>query len=893
MRGRRGRIAACLAVLAFGAAGAAIASAAQPPEASPTRHIVETLRQLHPVGKLIKVGNFPGGAALTPDGRFYWTVSAGYSENDIRIVDVAARAVTQIIQIPGASGGVALDGVNNLAYVSGEPDSDSSGTQSPSGTPGKAGDVIHVFHWASGTGQATRVGTIAVPPPSDAPYEDAFPPILPPERRSWPERLAVSPDGKTLLVALGLADAAAIIDTQTKAVRYVSTGSHPFGAAILPDGKTGLISNRGPGTVSVIDLAAGTKTTDIQVGAHLSHPEAIELSPSGNRAFVPLTQADGVAVVDLSAMRLERTLSTARPEGAGTAPVSASVTPDGRRLLVAESAADEAAVYKVPNAIGAPFPLVGRVPLADYPTDARAVSVSAGIECRPSAGLPNGTPCPKLLWTAAKGFGLGPNAGPPFTSQYFDIPIHLTTKAKVTGYVGIDDFPSDAKVQSLTSVANQQLVPLTRISAPVGTVLRPNGPIKHVFYIVKENRTYDQVLGDDPRGDGDPSYAIFGQHVTPNIHALVQRFPLLDRVYANSEASIDGHYWTAAAVTSDYVHRTWRQNYAGRQYPSDAWFFQIAYPQTGFLFDRASEQGVTWVNLGEGVAHLSPLPGDRDRNAAEELGVVDRYTHSDLGALTPGGCYDPFIGTDDVTDAAGVPIRLYDSSKPAGAPEPSLSRFDCFKLKFKAWSLTNQLPSLVYMTLPNNHTNGGSLGHHSPRAMVADNDLGLGQVIGLISHSRYWKQSAIFVVEDDSQDGMDHQDAHRIPALVASPYAKGGGAVIHTPYDMLSMIRSIELILGLRPLNLFDAQATPMYDVFDSFAGNGAAYSAVPASYPLLEENPAPNSAAAREASRHDLTIPDHISQRLLDRVIWKSVHGAKSEPPPPGPNAEAEGDDG
>jgi hypothetical protein len=337
------------------------------------------------------------------------------------------------------------------------------------------------------------------------------------------------------------------------------------------------------------------------------------------------------------------------------------------------------------------------------------------------------------------------------------------------------------------------------------------------------------------------------------------------------------------------VHRTWRQNYAGRQYPTDAWFFQIAYPQTGFLFDRADEQGVSWVNLGEGVAHLAPLP-DRDRNAADQAGVARRYSKSDLGALTPGGCYDPFIGTDDIAGAAHVPIRLYDSSKPAGAPEPSLSRYDCFATKFQQWSATDTLPSLVYMTLPNDHTNGGSPGHHTPRAMVADNDRGLGQIVDLISHSKYWANSAIFVVEDDSQDGIDHQDAHRSPALVISPYAKRG-AVVHTPYDYPSVLRSVELILGLRPMNLFDANATPMYDAFDPQPHNSDPYTAQPATYPLLEENPAtPASAASDLTARTNMTIPDQVPQWLLDRVLWQSVHGTRSEPPPPGPNAVTDG---
>jgi len=858
-----------IAVLA-GVGGFALA-ASPPPVVSPQRHVIATLRKLQPSGRLVRVGNFPGGAAVTPDGRFYWTISAGYTENGAQIVSTRDARVVQTLQVPGASGGVALDGDRGVAYISGEPESDIKEVQAPKDMPGKDGDVIHVFHWSKTTGQATYGGAIPVPPPSNAPNTDSFPPSVPPEKRSWPERLAVSRDGRTLLVALGLADAAAIVDTRTKAVRYVATGSHPYGAAILPDGKTGLVSNRGPGTVSVIDLQSGKKLKDIQAGPHLSHPETIELDPSGTHAYVPLANDDGVAVIDTRTLTLERRLSTARSQGKGTAPVDASVTPDGKRLLVAESAADEIAVFSIPD-----FRLLGRIPTADYPTDARAV----------------GSGNPTLLWAAAKGFGLGPNPGQPPTSQYFGVPARTTTKGLVTGYVGIDRLPSGGRLEQQTKAADAQLVPVTHRPPPANTPLRPGGPIKHVFYVVRENRTYDQILGDEPRGDGRPDYAIFGKRVTPNIHALVRRFPLLDRVYADSEASIDGHYWTAAGDVSDYVHRTWRQNYAGRKYPGDAWFFQIAYPQTGFIFDRASEQGVPWVNLGEGVAHLAPLP-DRDRSPQDTLGVLRRYAGSDLGALTPGGCYDPFIGTDDVTSAAGVPIRLYDSSKPKGAPEPSLSRFDCFKLKFQKWAATNTLPSLVYMTLPNDHTNGASPKHHSPRAMLADNDLGLGQVIDLISHSKYWASSAVFVVEDDSQDGIDHQDAHRIPALIASPYAKPG-AVIHTPYDFLSALRSMELILGLRPMNLLDAEATPMYDVFDPSPHNSAAYSAQPPTYPLLEENPAsPSSAAAREANRHDLTIPDQISQRLLDRVLWKSVRGARAKVPPPGPGAQAEAGDG
>jgi DNA-binding beta-propeller fold protein YncE len=868
------------AVMVCAIAGAPAVSHAASPTVGPGDRVTATLRQLQPYGDLVRVGNFPGGAALTPDGRFYWTISAGYAVNGVQIVSMRTHRVVQVVPLPGASGGVAFDGEHHLAYVSGEPDTDIGQWKTPSGTPGQDGDVVHVLRWSSDTGEATPVDVIPVPPPDDAPALDGFPPSVPPERRSWPERLAVSPDGGTLLVALGLADRAAVIDTASKSVRYVATGSHPYGAAILADGRTGLVTNRGPGTVSVIDLPTATKTRDIEVGPHLSHPEAISLDPVRHRAYVPLTNDDAVSVIDTDRLALTQTLSVAVPQGPAGAPVATAVTPDRRQLLVALSAADEISVYGL-DGNGDPSGLLGRIPTADYPTD-----VTASGSCADGSPPKPGRQCATLIWTAAKGFGLGPNAGTPPTSQYFDVPPELTTKGLVTGYAGIAAVPGQAQLQKLTTTAAAQLRPINAQQAPPDTPLRPGGPIKHVFYVVRENRTYDQVLGDDTRGDGDPRYAIFGRDVTPNVHSLVRRFPLFDRFYADSEASIDGHYWTAAANNSDYVHRTWRQNYSGRRYPTDAWFFQIAYPQNGFIFDRADEQGVSWINLGEGVAHLAPLP-DRDRNAADEAGVLRRYSKSDLGALTPGGCYDPFIGTDDVAGAAGVPIRLYDSSKPSGAPEPSLSRFDCFAKRFLDWQLTGTLPQLVYMTLPNDHTNGAAPKHHSPRAMVADNDLGLGQVVDLISHSPYWKDSAIFVVEDDSQDGMDHQDAHRIPALVISPYTRPG-AVVHTSYDFLSMIRSIELILGLRPLNLYDASATPMYDAFAGQPLNAAPFAANPAGYPLLEENPSqPMSRSAQLAARHDTTIPDHIAQQLLDRVLWESVHGAGSPPPPPGPNAE------
>ena len=254
-------------------AGVAIAaSTGDSGRIGPARHLTANGRQLVAPGRFVPLGHFPTGGALTADGRFYWTVSSGRALNDVRIVDVSLKRprVIQTLPLPGASGGIAIDGRRGLAYVSGLADSSNADELRPH-LPGRAGDVIHVFRYNRRTGRASETGIVGVPPPSFAPIPQTFPPQKS-GQQSWPDRIAVSPNGRTLLVPLNLADAAAIIDTRSHRVRYVKTGSYPYGAAILRDGKTGLISNEGPGTVSVISLGSATKVKDIQVAANLSHP---------------------------------------------------------------------------------------------------------------------------------------------------------------------------------------------------------------------------------------------------------------------------------------------------------------------------------------------------------------------------------------------------------------------------------------------------------------------------------------------------------------------------------------------------------------------------------------------------------------------------------------------
>ena len=862
--GNRLRIVSVLA-LTLGSASAALAvsgSLGGGGRIGPGLRITGNGRLLRPAGKLVTLGQFPTGGALTPDGRFYWTVSTGRALNDVRIVAVTGKRprVIQVLPLPGASGGIAIDPNQPLVYVSGVADSTNTDEQRP-GLPGRQGDVIHVFRYDARTGKAQELAPIAVPPPSSAKPPENFPPKTS-GTLSWPDRLAISPDGHTLLVPLNLADAAAIINTHTKAVQYVATGPFPYGAAILPGDKIGLVSNEGPGTVSVINLKNATKVKDIQVAANISHPEAIALDPRRHLAYVAIANESQVAVINTAKMTLTKTLSVERPQGGGESPVALAVALDDSRLFVAESAADELAVFALPS-----DKLIGRIPTAAYPADVQVTRK-------------------QLMWIAAKGFGSGPNPnGPnPYIANDNNLLQHPGTAVLSTGRAGVLPYPTSSQLRTYTKIANKQIIPANAERAPAGTPLRPNGPIKHVFFIVRENRTYDQVLGDDPRGDGDPELTLFGKRITPNFHALVQRFPLLDHVYANSEASIDGHFWTSAAAVSDYVQKNWEQNYAARGRPYDFGVYSITWPGTGFLFDQAQKQGISYFNFGEAIAGTVPLTSlDKDNTPAQAAAVNQKFANSDLGeaALAPGACYpnDASIGTDAITGK-----ETYDSSVPAGAPNGSTSRFTCFQHKFQQWVSSGTVPSFVYMVLPSDHTNGVSPGARSPNSMVAENDYGLGQIVDLISHSSIWRSSAIFVVEDDSQDGADHVDAHRMPGAVFSPYAKSG-AVIHTRYDMLSFIRSMELILGMHPLTFADKVATPMYDAFTSKPLNSAPYNVLPPTYPLLERNP--NTAANRAMSAgYNWMLPDRVPQDVFDRVLWYSVHGPHSHPPPPGPNA-------
>ena len=374
MRTRAIALGAAGGLLLAGGAGAAVLVPGRL-----ARHQTGNGRLHRPSGRVARVGHFPTGGALTPSGRIYFAVSTGRAYNDIRSVRLVKGKpkVVQVLGLPGASGGIVLDAKRQLAYVSGLKDSENADEQRP-GFPGRQGDVVHVIHYDR-RGRMQERKVLSIPPPANAPQPQNFPPTNVGDKVSYPERIALSGDGKTLLAALNLADAAAVVNTQTGAVSYVDTGRMPYGAAILPGAKTGLITNETPGTLSVIDLASKKKIKDIQIGSHLSHAEEITLDNRHHRAFVPLANTDQVAVVDTKKLTLARSISVERPEGRGVSPVDTAVNKKGTTLYVAEASADELAV--VPLGGKHRYHVTGRIPTAAYPAD-----VQVGDEAHRLAG---------------------------------------------------------------------------------------------------------------------------------------------------------------------------------------------------------------------------------------------------------------------------------------------------------------------------------------------------------------------------------------------------------------------------------------------------------------------------------------------------------------------------
>lgn len=644
----------------------------------------------------------------------------------------------------------------------------------------------------------------------------------------------------------------AIVDLATGAARTVPAGIAPFGAAIDRQGSIAYVTNWGgrlpgpkdltaptglaktadrvvidaqgkaaTGTVSRIDIASGKVTHTIAVDLH---PMSVVWDEQRQRLYVGNGNSDSISVIDTARNTLVARIKLER----SAHPTALALGADGT-LYAACGALNAIAVIRN----GA---VAGMIPTAWYP-DSLAISADG-----------------KQI---AVGSLLGAGSG------WRDEPRKRFVHS-YRGAVGVLPVPDNSQLASYTVAVREnnhlRPQPLQPPPAPKWA-----SAIQHVVYIVKENRTYDQVFGDIAKGNGDPSLVMFGEEVTPNHHKLSNEFVLLDNFYATGGNSGDGHQWVTQANETAYA--LW-PGYAGRSYPFDG-SDPITYSSGGFIWDTAGRMKKTVRVFGEYVPRLG------ESSNAQRADLLERWRKGeDFTAIW--NVKSPIPGLDRIL------VRNFPSYS---TTIPDVVRAQIFLAELKKWVAASSMPNLTIIQLPSNHTRGTAPGTSTPAAMVADNDLALGQIADALSKTAFWKKMAIFVVEDDAQNGVDHVDGHRTVALVASPYTRRG-AVDSTFYSHPSILKTIELILGLPSLSLFDLIANDMRASFHDTPDNRA-YDVVTPKVSLSDTNPPLQALrgtarrAAAESMKMRFDVPDAAPTERLNRIVWGAVRGWDKPYPP------------
>ena len=709
-------------------------------------------------------------------------------------------------------------------------------------------------------------------------------------------------DGRRVaVVPLTANDALAIVDAESgQPIRLVALGVAPFGAVLAADGSIAWVSNIGgnqpqagersvrqccdpragavrtdargialPGTVARVDVASGRVTHTIPVERHAT---ALAWDESAARLYVAGGAADAITVIDTrtNAVVATHTITPFRERKTGLAPTALALSPDNRTLYIALGGANAVAVYDVSSGGWA---LRGLIPTSWYPSslDVSADGQHLAVGC--------------LLGV---GSGDGETDGSRGRRARF---VHA-----VRGSVNVIPIPTAQQLAAFSmAVAENNRLTLNGANGGVAAAMaarrdvapqpipeRPGepSPITHVVFIIRENRTYDQILGDLGRGAGDSSLTIYGRNVTPNTHALSERYVTLDHFFASGGNSADGHQWLTQANETEYP--LWPLYY-GRSYPSEG-NDPLAYSSGGFLWESAQAKGKRVAVFGE----YAPAPSDSLPAVRRDLLAMWRDRRDDRPTFFREELRKRYRTRSAIPSLDTALIREF----PGWTQEvPDVVKAEDILAHLRDWERAASMPELVMAVLPSNHTVGTSPGWCTPRACVADNDLALGKVVEGLTHSRFWPTMAIFVVEDDAQNGVDHIDGHRTVALAISPYARRG-VVDSTFYSQPSMVKSIELILGLPAMSLFDLVATEMRA---SFIGAGekpdlTPYTALEPQVSLFETNQrvgemrgpfAPERRrAALASSRMRFDIPDAAPSDLLNRILWHDARGWGSKYP-------------
>jgi len=913
-------------------------SADRPPVNLPTSKLLTVPSP----GKIGSTNSFPATITLSPDGRYAALLNDGYGTQEslahqsIAILDLSNNNLTDYpdARLSDESYqsyflGLVFSSDGKHLYASVGSISDPTGQKR-----GNTGNGIAVYKFSEGKVAPERFIPIAPQPLAagkkvssglqKTPAGTAIP---------YPAGLALISSGghDTLLVANNLSDNAVLLDATSGKILQkfdLSTddlvpSSFPYTCVATRDGKKAWCSLWNASQVAELDLVSGKVLPFISLPqlkppvdplAPGSHPTTLLLSPDESAIFIALSNLGAVVVVSASGQEMNW-LRTDVPgqRFAGNQPGPLALSSDGTRLFVGDPSINAVAVFDAGQAVSAPR--TDHEPLGFIPTD-----------WYPSALAVHGD---DLLIASAKGEGTRANKDmgkTVYETKHKEHPYIPTLLKGSIARLNIAD--TMKRLPELTTVVEHDNL----FKSDPGTMAFAAGtnPIKHVIYVLKENRTYDQILGDLKVGNGDASLTMYGEDITPNEHKLALQFGVLDNFYDSGEVSGDGHVWSSAAITSDYNEKTWQIAYRGKErtydfqgqvadeYPLDHNQPDVDDPSTGFLWDNFAKAGISYRIYGEFVNAVW-CDGYRADSEAKPRTPSEQEGQCSRPVVERGGTLPPNVGNPHAGPSPWPwPVPRFSTVKPSKAnlrnhfdplyPDfntdyPDQLRADEFLNEFGAFVRARQenagpelqMPAFILLYLPDDHTGGTRPNHARPAASVADNDLALGRVVDAVSHSPYWDDTAIMVLEDDAQDGADHVDAHRSTGFVISKYSPGSAAqpyVEHRFYTTVNMIHTLETLLGLPPMNLNDAYA-PLMGMMFSGVGDQPAFTADYRNLKngLIYEVNKRQAPGAKISSRMDFSRPDAAGAARLNQVLWRDQKGSAPMPAPKHTVVPASGD--
>lgn len=777
--------------------------------------------KITPAGRHLQL---PGDMAMKiivdQDGRFAYVNTAGWHDHSVNAIDLSAGKIASTVNIGKNWTGMALNAKTGDLFVSG------------------GGPLTEQFR-----GLARQRGV------SDGVLEALKLPVLRvginggrletgsslqieglTDKERFVAGVTFGADGSLYVVNINNDTVYRLSGPDFKAQSSVKVGYHPYASALSPNRKTLAVSNWGDESVSLIDPVKMKETSRIKVG---NHPNDLAWTRDG-RLFVANAGSNSISVI--RGGKVVETIRTSFNPGdlVGATPVSLAATNDGKRLYVANADNNNIAVIDIGDSRESE--VLGFIPTGWYPT---AVAVT-----------PDGK---KLLVGTGKG-GQRLRGNFPAATEY---KISSPDPSKPYDYVGsqlesdfsIIDIPNGRQLEAYTAQVRANFPnPAAQVDQSHADLISKEvfPKIKHVLYIIRENRTFDQVLGDLGKGNGDPNLVLFGEQVTPNAHKIARETVILDNLYANGEVSQDGHQWSNAAYVTDYTQKAWVNSYSRRGQPeADE---RLTASPAGYLWDNCRKHGKTYRSYGE-FASFRSSP-DTEPQFAGASGLKDNYSEEWLKLKTVPG------GRQRDTKLAEVFIKELKDAEARG----------------EWWNF-------MVMSLGEDHTDGLTPGRFTPTACVASNDLALGMIIEAVSKSKFWPETAIFVIEDDAQNGPDHVDSRRTVGLVYSPWVKRGGIVDSTMYTSVSYVRTMELILGLPPMTQYDQLATPLYNVFTT-KQTLAPYTKEDARVDLMAKN-ALTGEGARRSARLDWSEYDLADFDELNEILWMALKPDRPMPAP------------